>query len=223
MEVIVLIRSLNYLGLLLCIISIYLLFSKGLNKNQFWGCILFYLLLQIAIEVPADVLSRLQKNNMPLLHIYVLLEFIILSTFYRFLLSPYHGFWLKFSIYFILLISILIVVNSFLIQDFMTFNSYAKTLTNVLFLSYSVLYFYFLLQRDNELNPYESGFILINAAVLFYYSASLFVFMTGQIKIIATSPFYIYIWVFNSIASITMRVLIFIAIWKAPQFLSTKS
>ncbi len=146
-------------------------------------------------------------NNLPLLHIHTLIEFVLFTLLYRetrildFLERD--GFWV-----FILIISGLIVLNSLFLQDIFSYNSYAKTLVNTLLIAYALIYFFGMLGKTEVDEP----FLWVNSAVLIQYTASLFVFMFSNVSV--SDTIFNLIWDMNMVINFLFQILIFIAIWK---------
>ncbi len=158
-------------------------------------------------------------NNLPLLHLYTFGEFLLLSWFYREIIGRPRFSTIKFNI-FIGVVAALIILNSIFIQPLEEFNTYAKTLVQVVLIGYSILYFYYLTnQEDNEVVEQKS-LRLINSALIVYYSGSLFIFMFSNYFI--ENDDNLIFWVFNSLLNLIFQLLVLIAIWRVA-FRETKS
>jgi hypothetical protein len=165
------------------------------------------------IEILARVFMQLEYNNLPLLHIYTLGEFILFSYFYKSLLYKPAVFHKKY-LYFIVGCSLLIVFNSVFFQSIYEFNSYAKTFVQITIIGYAVLYFYNLIGNDTAAPVASKSLRIVNSAVIIYYSGSLFIFMYGKIALENARP-YIVLWAFNSVLNIIFQLLILLGLWKA--------
>ena len=112
---------------------------------------------------------------------------------------------------------LLIILNSLFVQDIYTFNSYAKTLVNVIILIYSGILFFQLLRNMDKKGEYPNRRLLeiINTAVLLYYSGSLFVFMFSNYYLSHGDGLPLVFWIFNVVLNLIFQILILIAIWKA--------
>jgi hypothetical protein len=175
---------------------------------------LFYFLIwSFIIEILARVFMQLDYNNLPLLHIYTLGEFILFSYFYKSLIRKPAVFQ-KIYGYFIVGCGLLIVLNSVFFQSIYEFNSYAKTFVQITIIGYAVLYFYNLIGNESEASVESKSLRLVNSAVIIYYSGSLFIFMYGKYAFENIRP-YLVLWAFNSVLNIIFHLLILLGLWKA--------
>lgn len=164
-----------------------------------------YLGWNLLVEL-AVLLLPAGTNNLPLLHLYTLLEFILFSLVYKkmglFGRWPDRLFW-----FFIIGISLLIFVNSLFVQDVFSYNSYAKTLVQLLLIACAVG-FIFQIRPQDEVTLAQN---LMNSSILIYYSGSLFLFMFGDFFSYEMAP----LWIINVVLNFVSRLLILISIWKA--------
>ena len=170
-----------------------------------------YLIWNLIIEVLAILFIELGYNNLPLLHIYTLGEFLLFSYFYKSLIHKPEFFQNCFQP-FIIVGSLLIIFNSVFFQDIFSFNTNSKSLVQILIIAYAVIYFFNQLEqdaRDRNVNSLR----LINSGIIIYYSASLFIFMYGFS--IEVSDSYITIWAFNACLNLVFQILILCGIWIA--------
>ncbi|NJL74434.1 MAG: hypothetical protein HC892_04705 [Saprospiraceae bacterium] len=191
-------------------IILYLLNRKQLNLYIKWFDV--FLVVSLVTEIVAAILFKRKIPNLHVLHIYTLVEFIVLSLFYVAILQKIIAFRTRRMYWFIALVSILIVLNSIFIQliDTLTFNSYAKTLTQVIFIAYAVLYFFI---APIENNPKSKLLDNINSAILFYYAASLFIFM-GSNLLSKLDDYHRIFWITNAIFYLVFQLIVCYALWQ---------
>lgn len=183
---------------------------KQFNKSlQFFS---YFLIWNLLIECSARICSYSGLNNLPLLHLYTLGEFLFVSFFYKSLIHKPSFFQNHFRT---LIISgaTLIMLNSLFIQPILEFNTIAKTSVQIIIISYAVLYFYNLTESHNLSNTTEKSLRLINSAVIIYYSGSFFVFMCGQFSF-ESSALYKIFWAFNAALNLIFQLLILWEIWR---------
>jgi hypothetical protein len=163
-----------------------------------------FLIWNLFVEVLAEVLVPYVENNLPLLHFYTLIEFMLISLVYWkmgvFAKWSNKHFWI-----FLISISSLIVLNSIFLQSIYDYNSYAKALVQIFLIAFAVAYMFQLKEKSGPLN-------WMNAAVLLFYSGSLFVFMFGNIILGEKGHIF---WEFNAILNFIFQIIILISIWKA--------
>lgn len=182
-----------------------------------------YVFLVALIELVAKIyyVYSNAENNLYLLHILTIGEFILLSLFYRKVIAK-PNFKTQGFIVFILFITTLIILNTIFLQDIETYNSYAKSLVQIIVITYAILYFYNLtvdIETINEQN--QKSLRLINSSILLYYSGSLFIFMFGNYY--KQNPdIYARFWLFNAVLTLVYYLLIFVSIWKATVYQARK-
>ncbi len=179
-----------------------------------------FLILGLITQITALIFTSQKINNLPLLHIYTLLEFIFLSLFYKNILKQEILSKKYFNILIISIsISILIILNSIFLQNIYTFNSNAKTLTQVIYICYALTYFF---NVTLEKTPIIKFLNSINAAILLYYAGSLFIFMFSNV-FFSLSKEHIVFWVVNALLYLIFQLWVFIALWTFRQQTRTKS
>ncbi len=172
----------------------------------------YFLLFNLAIEIGARLIVYYLPNNLPLLHLYTLGELILLSLFYRYVLPVNLFKWRHFAV-FIAFISLLIILNTIFLQSIFVFNSYSKTLVQIIIILYSILFFFHLPETPGFRQPEAWSLRVINSAVLIYYCGSLFIFMFSNI-FIEKSIIYHGFWIFNALLNFLFQILVLIGLWR---------
>ncbi len=211
--------NVSYLILFIQLISIILFVSRFERFSKSLYIFIGFVTFSFIVTSISLFMWHQGANNLPLLHLYTLGEFLLLSWFYREIIGrrefPVHIFrW------FVILVTILIILNSIILQPLSQFNTYAKTMVQVVLIAYSILYFYYLTNHtDNEVVE-QKALRLINSALIVYYSGSLFIFMFSNYFI--ENDDNLIFWVFNSLLNFIFQLLVLIAIWRVA-FRKTKS
>ena len=185
---------------------------------MFTGLLLFSLCIEIITHIMwfQHHFYGIKVNNLYLLHLYTLIEFLLITLFYHQVFQDI-SFWKKNVFGFIVFVSFLVVSNSIFLQPITVFNSNAKTLTQSIFIGYAIAYF---LQANSDKTDLFSTVIkTINSAILLYYAGSLFIFMFGNV-FFQLDEFHKIFWVANAVLYLIFQLLVFTAIW---QFRQTKS
>ncbi len=173
--------------------------------------LVLYLVFNFVIEIAARFAAALFHQNLPLLHLYTLGEFLLFSLFYRQILdeqSPFR----KFSRGIIFTGSVLILLNTLFVQNILEFNSYAKTLVQVMIILYAFDFAFRLPEREEPGEAWMKALHRINTGVLIYYCGSLFIFMTSQFESQAREAFKI-LWTVNKYLNFVFQLLILFALW----------
>jgi len=173
----------------------------------------YFLILNLIIEILAFTFMQFKQNNLPLLHLYTLGEFILFSYFYMSLINKPALIKNAFR-YFVIGGCLLILLNSIFLQSIYTFNTFAKTAVQVTIIAYAVLYFYNLVENSSFSTAVSKSLRLVNSAILIYYSGSLFIFMYGKFSLINVEG-YVVFWAFNAILNFIFQLLILLGLWKA--------
>lgn len=172
----------------------------------------YFLLFNLTIEVLARVFIFSRINNLPLLHIYTLGEFLLLTYFYQSLLLHFSPLQKRFTPW-LIFGAVLIVLNSIFINDIFSFNPLAKTFVQLCIMAYAVIYFYTLSDEPGQNPNMSQSLRLINSAILIYYSGSLFIFMCNQL-FFENSELYKIFWTFNAVLNAAFQLLMLWGIWK---------
>jgi hypothetical protein len=194
--------------LLLCV-SVAFAFFHWRKLPKAFHYLTYFLCWNLFIEALVSVLTPdYMSNNLPLLHLYTLFEFILLSLLYwkmgLFEKWPKRRFWV-----FLGLMSLLIVLNSALLQSIFAYNTYAKNLVQVVLIIYAVAYMFQLRPKQ----PASAALNLVNATLLISYSGSLFIFMFGNV--LMAEQFGTLFWEVNVFLNLLFQLLILISLWKA--------
>jgi hypothetical protein len=171
--------------------------------------IFYYLLLDGIVNLFGVVLFRSHINNLPLLHIYTVLEFLLLSFFYTKLLK---GVLARNIIRFLMvLFPLLCIINFTFFQSILRFNTYTRPLEILLIMGYSLAYF----AQANEANEVKSwssnSLIWVNIGIVLYFSGALFIYSFSNFTTAYTSPKYqslnLFIWDIHAALLLCMYLL----------------
>lgn len=138
-------------------------------------CIVFYLLLGSIINLVAVKLAASHRNNLPLLHVYTVVEFVTLSLFYWNVLPGrrIHRLLLLCCILFV----IACIVNACIPQHILSFNSYTRSAGALIIIGYALYFFNVLVDRDYDHFFDRLPLFWMNAGILLYFSGSLLLFL----------------------------------------------
>ena len=200
------------LAVLCLALNVMLCLFKFKKLNTSLRIFSYFLFWNLFIEVAARICSYTVESNLPLLHLYTLGEFILLSIFYKSLMVKSERAHQKIN-YFVLAGATLIILNSIFLQSIYSFNTIAKTAVQLTIISYAVLYFYNLTSNSSLSEQAGKSLRLINSAILVYYSGSLFIFMCSQVSFVE-SELYVFFWAFNAVLYLTFQLLVLWGIWK---------
>jgi hypothetical protein len=170
-----------------------------------------FLFFSAVIQITALILAINRTNNLPLLHVYVAVGFLLLSLFYKRVLNNFiHAgiIWLITGCFLIYTI-----LNSIFIETFFTFNSIALAVESVLIIILS-LSTYMVLMNDivkEQRSPIIKSLNWINSGLFIYYTSSLIIFyLTRNFPKSINN----YTWILHSFFSIIMYVCFIIGLYK---------
>jgi len=139
--------------------------------------ILFYTCTAALCNVLAYYLMARYSNNMPMFHVYAVIEFTLCALFFR---KALEGTRLaRYLPAVIFSFAVLSILNSIYIQDIFSFNSYSRSLEAVIIIIFCLFYMYRMLgskKRSKE----ENAFLMISVGLFLYFSGSLFLFMFSR-------------------------------------------
>lgn len=195
---------------IILLVNVILCWIGGPSFKREFRFLRYYLLWGLLIQAAAKVLYVQSMNNLPLLHLYTLVEFILLSLFYGDMLQLDRKSKRNLQ-YFMLVISLLIILNSIFLQPLTRFNSNVKTLTQILYIGYAVYYFF--RAQSSEEHAFPLIFNLFNSGILVYYAASLFIFMFSNVFLDLQGR-HQFFWILNSGLYLVFQLLILYGLWK---------
>jgi hypothetical protein len=190
-------------------------FGKQQTILKVFSCFLF---LSYLIQFASLLFWFNRMNNMPLLHAYVGIGFLLLALFYKKVLEGFISAVLIYSVAAVFLI--LTFLNSLFLQSVHTFNSYALTLESVLLIIFSLTTYILLLDETvkEKRRSMVSSINWINSGIFIYYVSNLLIFyFSGYISRYFSREFNRYTWVLHSFFSVVMYTFFFIGLWKRPK------
>jgi hypothetical protein len=183
----------------------------------------WFLLLSLATEIAAQALFSLKINNLFLLHLYTLLEWLAWSYFYYYLFR-HHVRFRKLIPYVSLTWAVLILLNSLFLEPLSGFNANAKTLVQLSLIAFAIYYFFTAFGKIDLDKAVPRSLTFINFATILYYSGSLFIFMVPKfLQSLGIASAQINgLWAVNALLLVVFHSLIFTSLWIVA-FQKTKS
>lgn len=178
--------------------------------------ILFALVVSaFVIEALSFFIGRiLHQHNLFLLHIYTVIEFVALSTIYRFQLKSLYG-----ARLFNVLLGVFIpvaILNAWVVDSSSMFNDYARALEAFILIMLVLSYFYKTLVDLKIQSLEREPMFWINAGVLIYFSGSLFIFIFGNFFSSSKEAMFVS-WGIHAVFSIILNISYTIALWIKPR------
>lgn len=139
----------------------------------------YFILLGTFFEILSRTLMYFKvQNTLPTLHLYTLLEFIVIGSFYQ----QFFGSFFSKNLLPIIISGfvILAIINALFIQGLYNFNTYASGLEGILVIGLSLLCFYKMLIELDTRSPTKQPTFWINSGFLFYFAGNLFIFILSN-------------------------------------------
>jgi hypothetical protein len=175
-----------------------------------------FLLFAGITELTSYLLWSRSMNNLPLLHVYTVIEFIMLSYIYRIHISSVLP--RKFIEVTCLLFVCFAIYNSIFIQSVYQFNSYARGIEFIFILFYSIAYVYTLFTRNDTSPLKRTSMFWLNTGVLLYYTTSFFVFLLSNNMLMHLPKTAIQVsWAFHGIFLLIFHIFLSVALWIHPK------
>jgi hypothetical protein len=174
--------------------------------------IFHYLTLAIVTQAVSFTLWKLKRNNLLILHIYTVAEYLVLLRFYYFLLKGY----LHRNLFVVLAFAfpVFSISDTLLIEDPLEANTYSRTVEALIFIFLSVAWF---VKSVSDIGTdYEKNRPLnyITGGLLIYFAGSvmLFSFVDNVNQLIR--PFRMNVWSLHTLLLVILYILITIGFWK---------
>jgi hypothetical protein len=155
------------------------------------------------------------QPNMHIANMYVVLEMVILTFIYRDNLKDILSH--KVIETTLLVFSIFAVWNMYNIQGFYEINSYSRTLESVLMIIFSLMYFYKIMQKLESDNLVKEPMFWLNAGVLLYFSANVFIFVFSSFVSKYSKDLNVIIWAIHAVFYAIFFIMLSTALWAVPQ------
>lgn len=186
---------------------------RSANFEQKKLCYLTFLCCFIEL-FSLTAIKLFNGNNLPLLHVFTVLEFGLIVSMFKRSLNVYLS---KIGIYLLIgLFTIFSLLNSVFYESIFTFNAFARAVEALIIILLSLLYFYSTLRNMTEKDLVSSPMFWISSGVLLYFSASLFIFIYSNILFGETKNSFT-IWGLHAIMSIILYIFYTIALWVKPK------
>ena len=196
-------KVISYISVFSPLIPLILVIGKRPSIYQ-WIILLF-----VALSFSADLLSMLYinivyRNNMTFLHVYGLLEGLVLIWFFSKVIEAPKIRFLILGIVF----SFVYVLNS-LHLEYGVFNALGRFLQSTILIILSINLFYQFYKKEEDIILESSPLFWFNAAILVYFSGAFFSFLLAKLITLNAQ-----MWIFHNISNILKNLLIGVGVWK---------
>lgn len=172
-------------------------------KEKYLIAISIFILLSFSADIIGGFI--IDGNNYNFLHVYGLLECIILFGFYRTVLNKGKNLIIAVGLAFI----IFYVYDSFWVEV-NQFNTIGRSVESFIMIVLSLSLFFQFFRREDDIFLEKSPLFWINIGILIYFSGALFSFVMSSVILTTKLS-----WVFHNVSNILKNVFIAIGLWKA--------
>jgi drug/metabolite transporter (DMT)-like permease len=206
-------RALIYISYFSIVVPCYfLLRKKHILKFRQYRLLGILFLVSVVADAGSFILAHYGISNIPVINLYFIVSFGIISLMYaRLLRSTKHAIYSFFGVTFAFFI-----LDCYYIQGFGTLQSYVATLCGILAIGYSVIYYDHLLNTIPVSSIRRLPFFWINTAVAYYFSFNLFILVFGTFIFENLKEVEIHaVWVFHNLNNIIKNGLFAIGLYYA--------
>lgn len=186
-----------------------LLFRKSPVSNR---VLIVHVCLATIVNFVSAYMWHRKQNNLPLLHVYTLTEFLFLSAYYALR-------WKSNTARIVILVTALLftafaVYNSLYLQSIYHMNSYARSLEALILIGFGASGYYLLLTEKGEHSIFSRSFFWINTGYFLYFSVSFFLFTLSNYVRIIEAEIRHTVWAIHALFMIVLYILVAIGLWK---------
>jgi hypothetical protein len=168
----------------------------------------WYLMLSVITQAVSLLLWKKSINNLPLLHVFTVLEFFLLFAYYSFQSKPlFTRFWFYLILFLFLLFALL---DAFVLENLYSFNIYTRSVEAFIFIGCSVHWFISSLTLESKVIFREQNALkYMNAGFFIYFSGSLILFAFSNYINHLGRPLLMNIWTLHTLLLIVLYLFIF--------------
>lgn len=175
--------------------------------------IFYYLTLATVTQAVSFAFWKQSVNNFPILHVYTIVEYLLLLWFYSVVLKEF------ISKYMFIVLSIAFpifsIINSLYIENIYAFNTYGRSLEALIFIFLSISWFVKIVAEDEETRIMGKAINYINSGFLVYFAGSIAMFSYSSYVAQMSEVHRVNVWTIHTVLAVQLYILIAIGLWKA--------
>jgi len=174
--------------------------------------IFYYLALATVTQAVSFAFWKQSINNFPILHLYTIVEYLLLLWFYAVILKKFipNYIFIVLSIAF----TIFLVLNSVFIENIYEFNTYGRSLEALIFIFLSISWFVKIVAEDEETRLMGKAINYINSGFLVYFAGSIAMFSYSSYVAQMSEVHRVNVWTIHTVLAVQLYILIAIGLWK---------
>jgi hypothetical protein len=172
----------------------------------------YYMIAAATTELLSYIMWKQRRNNLPLLHIYTIIEYLLLLKFYYSILKDF----LPKVVFIILAVAppIFFILDSLFIENIYHFNPYARSVESLIIIFLAMSWYLKLVSADMKDLVLEKSLKFINSAFLIYFSGSIVLFSFSDPISRLVQNLRLSIWTVHTLLTVTLYVLLALGLWK---------
>lgn len=184
------------------------LFNVRYFRRYDWN-IFIYLFMSGIINLVVSILAYNKINNMPLFHIYTMLEFVCIILFF---IALYNNRTYRIvAAIVVILFLFLAIINSIIVQSLFIFNTHSRSLEALIIICYCIYYYYTQIKKEELVlytakNLYVTGFFI-------YFCSAFIIFMMSNITLGISKELNWILWNIHAFMVLIMYVFISIGLY----------
>lgn len=198
-----------YMGIIVPYSVVFPLFI-AVYKNKFWNVQVKIIFTYLSLSAIFNVIAKLtaHSNNMPYLHLYTILEFIVIMLFFRSLEKQKTN---KFFFSLLILLFVITAIGYIFLEDSLyKFNYVPRFISSICI---TILCIYFLFKSINDIQ-YSKFLLLILTGFLLYYSTCSALFGLSNVLLKAPPNIATMIWNIHATFNLVMYLLFSVGLFK---------
>jgi hypothetical protein len=203
-------ETLMYLSVMSPLFGIFIGFKYRKLLPYALRYILALMILSFASDAVMLSLSKMHIRNLPIAHIYGLLEGVLFLLFFKSELTKHRMLVLSFLSVFV----IFYCIDSLFIEGFFQFNAYSRSLEAFIMIILSVFYFYKIYETEANIYLDKSPEFWIAMGTVTYFSGAFFSFLLSSDILAQSYQSFYGSWILHNIANVAKNILFFVGLWK---------
>jgi len=164
--------------------------------------VVVYLLVAGITNLIASMLAHNSINNMPLLHLYTVVEFLLLAAFYR---RIFESTLLKITNWMCIVFPLLCLLNALFVQSIYSNPTITRSAESFLISTLAVCWFFRMPETGKDAANLHEAQFPINTGILLYFAGAFFLFLFA--RMLQYKPGDIMIWRIHATLVLLMYLL----------------
>ncbi len=176
-------------------------------KTIFW-----YLTLAICTNLLSFILWKMKTNNLPVLHVYTVLEYLVLLRFYYLILKGFMPD--KLFLLLAVVFPLFSIADSIFIENIRSFNTYSRSVEALILIFLSVSWFVKTVSETETGVSTNRPLNYIAGGLLIYFAGSVVFFSFMDLIEELTISFLMNVWSLHTLVLFIMYIFITLGLWK---------